>query len=38
MDVIPDRLHLSKLNKDQVNKLKSPITTKELKAVIKSFK
>ena len=38
MDSISDRLHLSKLNKDQVNKLKSPITTKELEAIIKIFK
>ena len=37
MDSIPDD-YTYQLNEDQVNKLKSPITTKELKAIIKSFK
>jgi hypothetical protein len=37
MDSIPDD-YTYQLNEDQVNKLKSPITTKELEAIIKSFK
>jgi hypothetical protein len=32
-----DRVHLPKLNQDQVNKLKSSITPKEIEAVIKSL-
>ena len=37
MDSIPDD-YTYQLNEDQVNKRKSPITPKELKAIIKSFK
>ena len=37
MDSIPDD-YTYQLNEDQVNKLKSPITTKELEAIIKIFK
>jgi hypothetical protein len=37
MDNFLDRLHLPKLNHDQANKLNSPITPKEIEAVIKSL-
>ena len=37
MDDCLDRYHISKLNQDQLNYLNSPITLKELEAVIKSL-
>ena len=37
MDDCLDRYHISKLNQDQLNYLSSPITLKELEAVIKSL-
>ena len=37
MDDILDRYHIPKLNWDQVNYLKSPITLKEIEAVIKNL-
>jgi hypothetical protein len=37
MDNFLDRYHLPKLNQDQVNYLKSPITPKEIEAIIKSL-
>jgi hypothetical protein len=35
MDDFLDRYHISKLNKDQVNYLNTPITHKEIEIVIK---
>jgi hypothetical protein len=37
MDIFIDRYHLPKLNPYQVNYLNSPITPKEVQAVIKSL-
>ena len=37
MDGFPDRYHLPKVNKDQVNNLNSTVTHKYLEAVIKSL-
>jgi hypothetical protein len=37
MDNILDRCQVPKLNQDQINKLNSPITPKEIEAVIKSL-
>jgi hypothetical protein len=35
MDNFLDRVHLSKLNQDQLNNVNIPITSKEIEAVIK---
>jgi hypothetical protein len=37
MDNFPDRCQIPKLNQDQINHLNSPITCKEIEAVIKSL-
>jgi hypothetical protein len=37
MDKFLDRYHITKLNQDQINHPNSPITLKEIKAVIKSL-
>jgi hypothetical protein len=37
MDDYLDRYKVPKLNQDQINNLNSPITSKEIKAVLKSL-
>jgi hypothetical protein len=37
MDNFPDRYQVPKLNQDQINDLKSPISPKEIEAVINSL-
>jgi hypothetical protein len=37
MDNFLDTYQIPKLNQDQINHLNSPITTKEIKAIIKSL-
>jgi hypothetical protein len=37
MDKFPDRYQVTKLNRDQINDLNSPISPKEIEAVINSL-